>query len=160
MTRLLLMPRLPTPRVPFPIFNVGEPVPIFRDAYQAFGLAEVALFAGLVSYPRGPISEIPCFGHCRSSSERSLGVIWSQLWVFASRAQGVLNWNRRDRKWLVWGSAPGGPRMAANKDGRIVETPTEARQAKPGASILLVLNVSIALAAIVLSVVWFIFFRT
>jgi hypothetical protein len=49
--------------------------------------------------------------------------------------------------------------MVAKQDGRIVETPTEARQAEPGASILLVFNVSIALAAIVLSVVWFIFFR-
>ena len=58
------------------------------------------------------------------------------------------------------GSTPGGPRMATKKDGQIVETPTEARQAEPGPSILLVLNVSVALAAILLSVVWFIFFRT
>jgi hypothetical protein len=50
--------------------------------------------------------------------------------------------------------------MIANKDGRIVETATEARQAEPGFSILAVLNFSIALAAIALSVVWFIFFRT
>ena len=50
--------------------------------------------------------------------------------------------------------------MAINKHGQIVETPTEARQAEPGPSILLVLNVSVALAAVVLSVVWFIFFRT
>ena len=50
--------------------------------------------------------------------------------------------------------------MIAKKDGRIVETATEARQAEPGFSILAVLNFSIALAAIALSVVWFIFFRT
>jgi hypothetical protein len=50
--------------------------------------------------------------------------------------------------------------MATKEDGRIVETPTEARQAEPGPSILFVLNVSVALAAIVLSVVGFIFFRT
>ena len=50
--------------------------------------------------------------------------------------------------------------MAKNKDGRIVETPTEARQAEPGPSILLILIVSVVLAAIVLGAVWFIFFRT
>jgi flagellar basal body-associated protein FliL len=50
--------------------------------------------------------------------------------------------------------------MATKKDGQIVETPTEARQAEPGPSILLILIVSIVLAAIVLGVVWFIFFRT
>jgi hypothetical protein len=50
--------------------------------------------------------------------------------------------------------------MARNRDGRIVETATEARQGEPGARILMVLNFSVALAAVVLSVVWFIFFRT
>jgi hypothetical protein len=50
--------------------------------------------------------------------------------------------------------------MATNKDGRIVETAMEARQAEPGPSILMVLNFSVALAAVALSVVWFIFFRT
>jgi len=50
--------------------------------------------------------------------------------------------------------------MAKYKDGRIVETSTEARQAEPGPSILLILIVSVVLAAIVLGVVWFIFFRT
>jgi cobalamin biosynthesis Mg chelatase CobN len=57
-------------------------------------------------------------------------------------------------------STPGGRRMATKKDGQIVETPTEARQAEPGPSILLILIVSVVLAAIVLGVVWFIFFRT
>ena len=50
--------------------------------------------------------------------------------------------------------------MATKKDGQIVETPTEARQAEPGPSILVILIVSVVLAAIVLGVVWFIFFRT
>ena len=50
--------------------------------------------------------------------------------------------------------------MATKKDGRIVETPTEARQAEPGPSILVILIVSVFLAAIILGAVWFIFFRT
>ncbi|MGC2813043.1 MAG: hypothetical protein WA303_22085 [Bradyrhizobium sp.] len=50
--------------------------------------------------------------------------------------------------------------MATKKDGRIVETATEARQAEPGPSILVILIVSVVLAAIVLAAVWFIFFRT
>ncbi len=50
--------------------------------------------------------------------------------------------------------------MVTKTDGRIVETATEARQAEPGPSILAVLSFGVALAAIALSVVWFIFFRT
>ena len=50
--------------------------------------------------------------------------------------------------------------MASNKDGRIVETPTEARQAEPGPSILVILIVSVVLAAIVLGAVWVFFFQT
>ena len=50
--------------------------------------------------------------------------------------------------------------MATTKDGRIVETATEARQAEPGRSVRAVMSFSVALAAVVLSVVWFIFFRT
>jgi hypothetical protein len=50
--------------------------------------------------------------------------------------------------------------MATKQDDRIVETPTEARQAEPGPSIFLVFNASVALAAIALSIFWFIFFRT
>ena len=48
------------------------------------------------------------------------------------------------------------------KDGRIVETPAEARQAEPGPSVLLILIVSVvlALALIVLGTVWFVLFRT
>jgi hypothetical protein len=46
------------------------------------------------------------------------------------------------------------------KDGRIVETPTEARRAEPGPSVLLLLIVSVALAVIILGIVWAVFFRT
>ncbi len=41
-----------------------------------------------------------------------------------------------------------------------VVTPTEARQAEPGPSILALLAVSIGLAVLILGVVWFVFFRT
>jgi hypothetical protein len=46
------------------------------------------------------------------------------------------------------------------KDGRIVETTTEARQAELGPSILLLLVVSLALALVIMGVVWFWFFRS
>lgn len=50
--------------------------------------------------------------------------------------------------------------MAKREDGRIVETPTEARQAEPGPSVLVLLTASLALAIIVMGIVWVIFFRT
>jgi cobalamin biosynthesis Mg chelatase CobN len=50
--------------------------------------------------------------------------------------------------------------MAEKNQGRIVETATEARQAEPGPSILLILIVSAVLAVTVLGALWFIFFRT
>lgn len=43
---------------------------------------------------------------------------------------------------------------------RIVETPTEARQAEPGPSILALLTVSTVAAIFVSAIVWFVFFRT
>jgi len=43
---------------------------------------------------------------------------------------------------------------------RIVETPTEARQAEPGPSVLALLTVSTGLAVLILGVLWFVFFRT
>jgi hypothetical protein len=46
------------------------------------------------------------------------------------------------------------------RDGRIVETPTEARQAEPGPSVLLLLVVSVSLAVVILGAIWFLFFRT
>ena len=50
--------------------------------------------------------------------------------------------------------------MAEKNQGRIVETATEARQAEPGPSILLILIVSVVLAVTVLGALWFISFRT
>jgi hypothetical protein len=50
--------------------------------------------------------------------------------------------------------------MATKQHGQIVETPTEARQAEPGPSILALLTVSTGLAVLILGVIWFVFFRT
>lgn len=50
--------------------------------------------------------------------------------------------------------------MATRQQGRIVETPTEARQAEPGPSVLALLIISTGLAILILGVVWFVFFRT
>ena len=50
--------------------------------------------------------------------------------------------------------------MATRQNGRIVETPTEARQAEPGPSVLALLTISTVAAIFVLGIVWFIFFRT
>jgi hypothetical protein len=50
--------------------------------------------------------------------------------------------------------------MATKQHGQIVETPTEARQAEPGPSVLALLSVSTGLAVLILAVIWFVFFRT
>jgi hypothetical protein len=50
--------------------------------------------------------------------------------------------------------------MATQQDGRIVETPTEARQAEPGPSVAALLAISTGLAVLILGVIWFAFFRT
>ena len=50
--------------------------------------------------------------------------------------------------------------MVTRQDRQIVETPTEARQAEPGPSVLALLTVSVVLAMLILGVVWFVFFRT
>ena len=50
--------------------------------------------------------------------------------------------------------------MATKQQGRIVETPSEARQAEPGPAVLALLTVSTGLAILVLGIVWFAFFRT
>ncbi len=50
--------------------------------------------------------------------------------------------------------------MARQQQGHIVETPTEARQAEPGPSVLALLTISTGLAVIILGVVWLVFFRT
>lgn len=50
--------------------------------------------------------------------------------------------------------------MATHRHGQIVETPTEARQAEPGPSVLALLTVSTGLAVVILGLVWFVFFAT
>jgi len=50
--------------------------------------------------------------------------------------------------------------MAVKKHGVIIETPTEARQAEPGPSILLLLLVSLSVAVAAMAIVWLVFFRT
>jgi len=50
--------------------------------------------------------------------------------------------------------------MATKQQHRIVETPTEARQAEPGPSVFALLTVSTGLAILILGLVWFVFFRT
>jgi hypothetical protein len=50
--------------------------------------------------------------------------------------------------------------MATKKHGVIIETPTEARQAEPGPSILFLLVTSLAIAVPAMAVVWYVFFRT
>jgi hypothetical protein len=49
--------------------------------------------------------------------------------------------------------------MATQHQRQIVETPTEARQAERGPSVLALLLVSTGLAVLILGVVWFVFFR-
>jgi len=50
--------------------------------------------------------------------------------------------------------------MATRQHRQIIETPTEARQAEPGPSVLALLAVSTGLAMLILGVVWFVFFHT
>jgi len=49
--------------------------------------------------------------------------------------------------------------MPTKQHGQIVETPTEARQAEPGPSMLAVLTVSTIALVFVFAIVWFLFFR-
>jgi hypothetical protein len=51
-------------------------------------------------------------------------------------------------------------RQKTRQQRQIVETPTEARQAEPGPSVLALLTVSTGLAVLILGVLWFVFFRT
>ena len=46
------------------------------------------------------------------------------------------------------------------KHGIIIETPTEARQAEAGPSVLLLLSVSLIFVVLGMAVVWYVFFRT
>jgi hypothetical protein len=49
--------------------------------------------------------------------------------------------------------------MPTKKHGIIIETPGEARQAEPGPSVLLLLIISTALAALILGGLWYAFFQ-
>ncbi|MGY4427108.1 hypothetical protein ACVWY2_009557 [Bradyrhizobium sp. JR6.1] len=49
--------------------------------------------------------------------------------------------------------------MATERHGQITETPTEARQAEPGPSVLALLTASTGLAVLILGIIWFAFFR-
>ena len=49
--------------------------------------------------------------------------------------------------------------MPTERHGQIIETPTEARQAEPGPSVLALLTISVGLAVLILGIVWFAFFR-
>jgi hypothetical protein len=50
--------------------------------------------------------------------------------------------------------------MVVKRNGAIIETPMEARQAEPGPSILVLLFVSVSIAVLAMAAVWFVFFRT
>jgi hypothetical protein len=50
--------------------------------------------------------------------------------------------------------------MPKKKHGIIIETPTEARQAEPGPSVLLLLVTSLGIVVLGMAVVWYVFFRT
>ena len=49
--------------------------------------------------------------------------------------------------------------MATKRHDQIIETPTEARQAEPGPSVLALLTVSTGLAVLILACIWYLFFR-
>jgi hypothetical protein len=50
--------------------------------------------------------------------------------------------------------------MPKSENGRTVETPTEARQAEPGPSGLLLVGISTVLAIVTPDGVWMVFFKT
>jgi hypothetical protein len=50
--------------------------------------------------------------------------------------------------------------MATRQQDRIIETPTEARQAELGPSVLALMTASTGLAVLILGIIWFAFFRS
>jgi hypothetical protein len=48
--------------------------------------------------------------------------------------------------------------MVTKKHGIIIETPTEARQAEPGPSVLAIV-ISTGVTVLILAAIWFVFFR-
>jgi hypothetical protein len=90
--------------------------------------------------------------HAEMSGPNTRNMISHQAFLFDRWCHGN-SWHYRHlRKYEV--------PMATHRDGQIVETPTEARQAEPGPSVLALLTVSTGLAILILGVVWFVFFRT
>ena len=83
---------------------------------------------------------------------KTRNIIWYPALLFISRAASTY-WDVV-RQLRIEGT------MATRQHDRIVETPTEARQAEPGPSVLALLTVSTGLAVLILGVVWFVFFRT
>jgi hypothetical protein len=55
-----------------------------------------------------------------------------------------------------WNEAP----MATRQHHQTIETPTEARQAELGPSVLALLTASTGLAVLILGIIWFAFFRS
>ena len=73
-------------------------------------------------------------------------------WPYVTYAAGL--------KGIGAGQAFEGTMATTREQRRIVETPTEARQAEPGPSVFPLLTVSTGLAVLILGVIWFVFFRT
>jgi hypothetical protein len=71
----------------------------------------------------------------------------------------LVTWRRKAHRHSALLSGIEGP-MATRRHDQIIETPTEARQAEPGPSVLALLVASTGLAVLVLGVVWFVLFRT
>jgi hypothetical protein len=66
----------------------------------------------------------------------------------------------QEHQFKPWVGLSGGVSLIAKKQaGRMVETPTEARQAEPGPSVLALLTISTCLAILILGGIWFAFFR-
>jgi hypothetical protein len=78
-------------------------------------------------------------------------IISDRALAFHTGGVGGIGWQYRH----LWNEVI----MATHRHGQIVETPTEARQAEPGPSVLALLTVSTSLAVLILGVIWFVFFR-
>ncbi len=50
--------------------------------------------------------------------------------------------------------------MVNKENGQTIKTPTEARSAEPGPSVLALLAISLGLAIVVMGVIWVVFFKT
>src|SRR5258708_29775729 len=91
-------------------------------------------------------------GPAPNGAPKIRNMIYHQALLFDRWCHGNSWYYRHLRKYEV--------PMATHRHGQIVETPTEARQAEPGPSVLALLTVPTGLAVLILGVVWFVFFRT